>query len=40
LQKCEKINIDNLTASRRTLLERRISALKIALNLIDKELAQ
>ena len=38
LQKCEKINLDNLTASQRTLLERRIAALKIALDLIDKEL--
>ena len=40
MQKCEKINLDNLTKSRRTLLERRIAALKIALDLIDKELAQ
>jgi len=40
LQKCEKINLDNLAASQKTLLERRISALKIALGLIDKEMAQ
>jgi len=40
LQKCEKINLDNLAASQRTLLERRIAALKTALNLIDKELAK
>ena len=39
LNKCEKINLDNLAASQRTLLEQRITALKIALNLIDKELA-
>ena len=39
LQKCEKINLNNLSASQRTLLERRIAALKTALNLIDKELA-
>ena len=38
LQKCEKINLDNLAASQRTLLERRIAALKTALNLIYKEL--
>jgi len=40
LQKCEKIDLDNLVASQRTLLERRIAALKTALNLIDKELAK
>ena len=40
LQKCEKINLDNLAASQKTLLTRRIAALKIALSLIDKELAQ
>ena len=39
LQKCEKINLDDLAASQRTLLERRIAALKTALNLIEKELA-
>jgi len=38
LQKCEKINLDNLAASQRTLLERRIAALKTALSLIDMEL--
>ena len=37
LQKCEKINLDNLTASRRTLLKRRIAALKIALELIERK---
>jgi len=40
LHKCEKIDLDNLAASQRTILERRISALKIALGLIDKEMAQ
>ena len=40
LRKCEKIDLDNLAASQRTILERRISALKIALGLIDKEMAQ
>ena len=40
LRKCEKIDLDSLAASQRTLLERRISALKIALGLIDKEMAQ
>jgi type II secretory pathway component PulJ len=40
LKKCEKINPDKFAASQRTLLERRIAALKIALNLIDKELAR
>lgn len=38
LQKCEKINIMKLGQSQQTLLNRRISALKIALNLIKKEL--
>ena len=37
LQKCEKIDLDKQGKSQRTLLERRIAALKIALNLIDKE---
>ena len=40
LLKCEKIDLDNLVASQRTLLERRIAALKIALGLIDKEMAR
>jgi len=38
LRKCEKIDINNLAAPQRTLLERRIAALKIALGLIDKEI--
>jgi len=38
MQKCEKINFDNLTKSRKTLLERRIAALKISLDLVEKEL--
>ena len=38
LQKCEKIDLDNLATSQRTLLERRIAALKIALGLIDKDM--
>lgn len=37
LQKCEKIDIAKLGKSQRTLLERRIAALKIALTLIEKE---
>jgi len=37
LQKCEKIDENKLLASQRTLLERRISALKVALTLIEKE---
>ena len=37
LKKCEKIDLDKQGKSQRTLLERRIAALKIALNLIDKE---
>ena len=40
LKKCEKIDLDNLAASQRTLLERRIAALKIALGLIEKEMSQ
>jgi len=40
LRKCEKIDLDNLAASQKTLLEQRISALKIALGLIDKEMTQ
>lgn len=39
LHKCEKINLEKLGKSQRTLLERRISALKIALSLIEKEQA-
>jgi len=37
LQKCEKIDLDKQGKSQRTLLERRIAALKVALELIDKE---
>ena len=38
LAKCEKINQENFKASQKTLLQRRIEALKIALSLLDKEL--
>jgi len=37
LQKCEKIDAVKLPASQRTLLKRRIAALKVALALINKE---
>ena len=37
LQKCEKIELDKQGKSQRTLLERRIAALEIALKLIEKE---
>lgn len=37
LQKCEKIDLEKLTPARRTLLERRITALKIAIELIERE---
>ena len=37
LKKCEAIDISKLGKSRQTLLERRIAALKIALDLIEKE---
>ena len=37
LQKCEKIDGDKMGKSQQTLLERRIAALKLALNLIEKE---
>jgi len=37
LQKCEKIDLDKQGKSQRTLLERRITALKTALRLIEKE---
>ena len=37
LHKCEKIDITKLGKSQQTLLTRRIAALKIALNLIEKE---
>ncbi len=38
LGKCEKIDGRKLGASQRTLLERRISALRIALSLITREI--
>ena len=38
LRKCEAIDIHRLPQSQRTLLERRIAALKIALDLIDEKL--
>lgn len=37
LHKCEKIDASKLGKSQKTLLERRIAALKIALALIKKE---
>ena len=37
LQKCEKIDMSKMGKSQRTLLERRIAALKIALSLIERE---
>lgn len=37
LHKCEKMDIEKLGKSQRTLLERRIDALKVALALIEKE---
>jgi len=37
LRKCEKIDINKQALSQRTLLERRIAALKIALVLIERE---
>lgn len=40
LHKCEKIDAAKLGQSQRTLLERRIAALKVALTLIEKEQAQ
>ena len=38
LKKCEAIDIAKQKPSQATLLKRRISALKIALNLIEKEM--
>jgi hypothetical protein len=39
LQKCEKIDgIKKLGKSQQTLLERRIKALRLALDLIDREM--
>jgi len=37
LHKCEKMDMTKLGKSQRTLLERRIAALKVALRLIEKE---
>ena len=37
LQKCEKIDAAKLPASQRTLLERRVDALKVAMGLIENE---
>ncbi len=37
LHKCEKIDAAKLGTSQQTLLQRRISALKVALTLIEKE---
>ena len=37
LNKCEKIDANKMGKSQQTLLERRITALKLALELIDKE---
>jgi len=39
LRKCEKMDAEKLGASQRTLLVRRIAALKMALALIEKESA-
>lgn len=40
LKKCEKIDADKLPQAQRTLLKRRIAALKIALNLICEKLEE
>jgi hypothetical protein len=37
LGKCEKMDMEKLGKSQRTLLERRIAALKVALTLIERE---
>lgn len=37
LNKCEKMDMEKLGKSQRTLLERRIAALKVALALIERE---
>jgi len=37
LRKCEKMDAEKLGMSQRTLLERRIAALKVAMVLIEKE---
>lgn len=38
LNKCEKIDLIKQNTQQRTLLERRIAALKVALALIEREL--
>jgi len=38
LRKCEKIDAVRLAKAQRTLLERRVAALKIALSLIDEKI--
>ena len=40
LNKCEKIDADKLPQAKRTLLKRRIAALKIALSLISENLLE
>ncbi len=40
LHKCEKMDDTKLGKSQQTLLKRRITALKVALTLIEKEQAQ
>jgi len=40
LHKCEKIDVMKLGKSQQTLLARRIAALKVALTLIERELAK
>ena len=40
LHKCEKMDATKLSKSQKTLLERRIAALKVALTLIEKEQSQ
>jgi hypothetical protein len=37
LNKCEKIDLEKQNPSQRTLLERRIAALRIAIDLIEQE---
>jgi len=39
LKKCEKIDASNFGKSQKTLLERRIRALRLALELIEREKA-
>ncbi|MCL2055343.1 MAG: hypothetical protein FWG90_13060 [Oscillospiraceae bacterium] len=38
LKKCEKIDTSNFGKSQKTLLERRIRALRLALELIEREM--